>query len=528
LAMPLFITMTWLNPAVATKAAADPITCSGNFGGSGGPDCANVLIGGSVISYPHLQWTTVAQVNGGNSAGFSNVSFMQGDQAKVLISRAAQQIGASSADLAKSVMQAPTNQPYLMGRYDPVSQTLHVDAYKLVKSGTNTVDLVHTNFTPYMGNQWAASRYFLPPSEVAGGSTPGINPFSTMEGGDVDFHNINVKGAMSVMGLAETFFRAPHALLAVLNPKLGSYTTSSGGWFRKTTTVHVTGQIIPDWYLIAPSGAISPTLQASLTPPFCATDPSATTSCPTGAIVPSTAAVYHMTGGTYDATPSNTLEVYRKSQSGFSFLGLTILLVIVSFGAAAVFLLAAAGAASAIGIAGLIASSITGTVFTSTLGAIAFEAGVIGGLAALAGNNGSGTYAFTLSGLYGDYTDQGAPGIGSLGVGYQFSGADAQNTQLANIATSAFQGVSQDTISNYQRAAALLAAPALSNPLTGTQNSLISGPYGGATPIVPPGITNTIVGGCSATVGDCGGANSGTLIRGTQYQRENMAQFVLY
>jgi hypothetical protein len=234
-----------------------------------------------------------------------------------------------------------------------------------------------------------------------------------------------------------------------------------------------------------------------------------------------------MTGGTYDATPSNTLEVYRKSQSGFSFLGLTILLVIVSFGAAAVFLLAAAGAASAIGLAGLALTAAGGPVLTG-LGAIAFEAGVIGGLAALAGNNGSGNYAFTLSGLYGDYTDQGAPGIGSLGVGYQFSGADAQNTQLANIATSAFQGVSQDTISNYQRAAALLAAPALSNPLTGTQNSLISGPYGGATPIVPPGITNTIVGGCSATVGDCGGANSGTLIRGTQYQRENIAQFVQY
>lgn len=520
--MACMVATGWLGSALATRAAAQyaggappAVTCTDTSAALNGadPNCAAVAIGGSVVAYPKLQWAPVASAAITQTQGLPNLTMLQGDQTTVLVNRAAKSLGLTGAQLAKSVMLAPSNQPTLFGRYDPTTQTLRVDAYELRKSQDGrTATVLHAIFTPYMGNRWAAGRYFISHSQIRAGTTPGVNPFAAFEGGDSDFHNLNTQGALAAMGLALDYFRAPYAVLAVMNVKLNDYTTTSGGWLRKTSTLHVQAQIQPTYFLLGIPGTLPAAMQATPVPAFCATDPSATgANCPPGAVVPPSAAAYVMSGGSFNAATSPLADIYQNSQSGWSFLGITLILLLV----AGPLLTTMAPLADALvpGSGGILSLGI-GSALTMNI---------------LQGNT-NGVYAFNLSEVNGQYDNiqLTATGLNGLPV-LSTTGGNAMpgGAGLTDITTSALTGVPSATAHYYNMAASLLSTPAVNQNLD-AGNPPQSMPYSGVQPVVPSGVAGTLYGNCppDSTLAACAGAPSGYIVRADQYQQEESAQLI--
>ena len=515
----------WLGTALETRAAAqavvgtDPpvVLCSNAAAALSGqdPNCAAVTIGGSVVAYPKLQWTPVASAAISQSQGAPSLTMLQGDQTTVLVDRAAKRLGLSGAQLAKSVMLAPSNQPTLFGRYDPTAQTLRVDAYELRKSQDGkTATVLHAIFTPYMGNRWAAGRYYISHSQIRAGVTPGVNPFAAFEGGDNEFHNLNTQGALAAMGLALDYFRAPYAVLAVMNVRLNDFTTTSGGWLRKTSTLHVQAQIQPTYFLLGIPGTLPDAMQAAPVPAFCATDPSSTgANCPPGAVVPPSAAAYVMSGGSFSAAASPLADIYQNSHSGWSFLGITLILLLV----AGPLLTTMAPLADALA--------------PGSGGILSLGAGTALGMNLLQGNS-NGVYAFNLSEINGKYDNiqLTATGLNGLPV-YSTTGgyfaAGSGGASLTNLTASALSGVPSATARYYNMAASLLSVPAVTQNMD-AGNPSHAMPYSGAQPIVPPGVAGTLYGSCppDATLAACAGAPSGYIVRADQYQQEESAQLI--
>ena len=465
--------MGWLMPALSTKlegaAAAVTLTCSGP-----GPGCATISLGGASVSYPTLQWNTVGTVSINADGNHSSLSLVGGAGSQSSIDSVARALGVSSSQLATMANSFNSNQPVLYGRYDPISARLHVDIYRAIRQGS-TATVEHANFTPYMGQQWAAARYFIPAADQATGDTPGVNPFAKFEGGDDYFHNLQLTGATSVMGLVESYVRAPAAILVLLTPDMKSYTTSSGGFFRKTITTHVATRIIPSFFLIVPSGSIPLGAMAAPVPSFCASDPSTDSSgggsCPSYAVVTPAAAVLQANGGSYDTSPTPWVQVYQNSQSGWTFLALVIIITIVSVGAGDVLLAAAGAAGGGVGLLGMAAEAMGGAMFTSGVGALAFEAAAVASMAYLVNNaNTSGIYSLSASALVGDF----------------------HTKNIYQPGASAYQ--SGSTAPYWATQERVMSSPALENSLA-SPNVSDNGPYGDSFVDVPAGVYNTLHGG---------------------------------
>ena len=461
--------MGWLLPALSTRvigsvAAAATLTCD-----SPGTGCATVNLGGASVSYPTLQWDTIGSVAINEGPGQASLTLLSGSKSQATIDTVAKALNISGSQLANVVNSYNSNQPIVYGRYDPISARLHIDLYKVVRQG-NVATVEHADFTPYMGKQWEAARYFIPSSEQASGNAPGVDPFAAFEGGDDYFHNIQFNGAMSVMGLVEADVRAPSAILVLLNPDINSYTTSSGGFFTKTVTEHVATRIEPKFFMIVPSGSVPVGAQAAPVPAFCATDPSIDTSaggsCPDYARVVPSAAVLQANGGSYDASPTPWVQVYQNSQSGWSFIGMVVLLTIVSFGAADLLVAATGAAGGGLGLFGFLATH--AGLELSAIQAVAFEAAAISALAyVVSGANGSGVYSFNLGGLAGDFQTTNITQPGSTSY---LTGSSAPYWQT------------QETI---------MSAPALANSLSQPDVGAV-GPYGDGFVQVPQGVYNTL------------------------------------
>ena len=416
---------------VPVAARAQTVSCDANSALTGtNPSCVGVTVGTSTVVYPKMAWSRLSEIALGSSN--SQASSL----ADPLVTRSAQVLGLTASQYANAAQTVPTNVPYVVARYNPLTSTLRIDVFKLEKTysgGNQNVGLYQAVFGPAQGGYWAGARSYISPDQYKLGSVPGLNPFSSFQNaGDDLFHNISLSAAQVAIGHAMRLVGSPYALLSVAQPRIDSRQETSSDWFTSTTKVWVYGYAKPMWFMAQPTTTLNNSATMS-TASFCAGNPtiSGDGQCPWYQTAAAGVSFEQIQGGTLAEFEDRILLDYKEN-SGLSFLGAVVIGVIGSFATAG--LLASAGfsaagtmavgseaAASAMGSMGtfLVGSGVIDA--TATLGAaIALEAGTtVVGLAVLGGANLSSTFDANAGALIGfPSVQQGSQAPQSLS-GYQ-------------------------------------------------------------------------------------------------------------
>lgn len=91
--------------------------------------------------------------------------------------------------------------------------------------------------------------------EIFIGAYGGTNPAAAFDGKGGDrnvWYGSHPHEVQTMMGLIMQFLGSTHGYYVLLEPKVRSWTTSSGGPFKKKITTHVETHVKPHWYFITP------------------------------------------------------------------------------------------------------------------------------------------------------------------------------------------------------------------------------------------------------------------------------------
>lgn len=383
-----------MNSLMTTTAMAAPI-CSAYGANSPTPACMTVKAGGTVVSVPRMEWTLVS--DDFSEQAQRELATLAGSHNQLTGNTSADLRGLVSSEVASAVSSFPANVPMVVGRFEPMSNSLRVDIFKVersIKNGKSVSSLYQTTFTPGNGEYWKAMGTYLSPAERQAGNAVGPNPFASFGAPGADtFSNITLKGAMVVLGHAQRYVGAPISMLINYFPKSDQYTKKSGGIFRKKVTTYVDYYAQPQYYLGAPMA-----MQGGVQPSFCANDPTVDT-CQSYQSASSGVGFMKLDGGNMNETPT-FVHQWSESKSGWTLLAIFVIAFVVAFAAAAIApMLSAAvstGAASAAPTVGagfwtnLLALSGVGT--SSAVGAAAIEAGVYTSVTGAVGSGFGGVY----------------------------------------------------------------------------------------------------------------------------------------
>jgi type II secretory pathway pseudopilin PulG len=385
--------------ATAMRTCADP-----NAVGANGLLCATQKTTSGDVHYPKLQWTELSAQDVSLSTSGFRFDTPTGSETDRLNNLAAQALDGALApqDLAAAVALFPTNTPFVLGRYNPMTNELAVDIFKLQKSmqpGGARVRMLHARFAPEHGEHWEAHGAYIDPASHQRGER-GLNPFAHYGTNDT-FENITLAGAQVAVGHAMRMVQAPFAALATFTPNIRTEKKTKKSLFKKKVTYIWHGEATPVWYLAMPSHLAKETPTASQ-PFVCARDPSAT-ECPWYEAASAGVTFDTFEGGTLSST-MDTWELKRKTQSGFTFLAMVVVGVVFSAAliAAAPAIGAMGGAASGAMSGGAVtagiftyASAAAGTMFaTSVVSAVAMEVAFWSAVGFLAGGNLGSTYSY--------------------------------------------------------------------------------------------------------------------------------------
>ena len=362
-----------ITTTLTQMANAQSVTCSSSSADSGADNrCAAVRIGGVPVSYPKFQWDFVSDLALAPTPGSKTVT--GGSQAVTLGNRTALALGLNASDVANVATVFPANVPYVFARYNPYDSTLFIDIFKLEKTSSAAgprAGLYHTAFSPSHGDKWKANRSYISPSDYQSGVVPGVNPFSSfIKPGSDGFQNISLTAAQVAIGHAMRSVGAPVALLSVASNRLSQTTSTSGGWFTKTTTTTVYGNVSSQWYIAQPTGILDRSTTSTFAA-ICAAD-ATTSDCPRYATAVSGVSFEQFNGGTLSAI-EDQFQLDQSSHTGLSFLGALILVVVGSFALAGI--LASAGIVGAAG--GATAAGASASAATGTFGSLLLNTGLI-------------------------------------------------------------------------------------------------------------------------------------------------------
>lgn len=338
--------VTLLATTMPMRATAGPVvtSCASATAADSGADprCAATRIGGQVVPFVKLDWERMADMP--VAAGPDGARSLQGtDEAVLLANRSAVALSKVSEsplqakDVASMVTMFPANIPFIYARFNPLDNTLRVDAFKLertVENGQARSGLYHAAFTPLHGDFWKASRAYIHPDAYRAGNTPGVNPFIRFhKAGSDSFEGISLTGAQVAVGHAMRYLGAPVSILQVAEPRLSQETRKSGNAFRKKVTTIINGHAKPIWMISHP-GTMVDRSTAMPVAGFCAPDPDRD-NCALYETASSGVSFEVFEGGMLDSF-EDTWELDRKTKSGWGFLTILLVAVIGSFLLAAV------------------------------------------------------------------------------------------------------------------------------------------------------------------------------------------------
>lgn len=324
----------------------------------------------------------MAEISANAQTGIS-MKMLQGDRVERDNNRTAAALHLTGSQVAEVVSLFPTNVPFVVGRYNPISSEVHVDVFKVEKTGNKTVMLT-APFGPGHGGAYAAAMTYATASDRQMGLSPGVNPFAQfMAPGDDTFHNVGSPGAAQVIiGHAMRMSGAPIALVAQADLRAKQWTESSGGWFKKTVTQHVDGYTKPHWFVATPT-QFQPRGQSYS---ICAQNVASPTDCPPEQVVYSGVSWSQWDGGNLPSMEDLTSQ-WQESHSSFTPLAWVAIVFVVVFTAGAA--LAAAGVAiTALGplSAAISAMAPTGAMAGMSIAAVAgIEAGFVAAVGVASG-----------------------------------------------------------------------------------------------------------------------------------------------
>jgi len=383
----------------------------------------------SIASPPTLSYQLLAQLAGisGNflSSGRAESDALDLAQMPALElenNRAAVATGLSAANVAHLIQLLPSNVPLVLGRYAPTTGDFVVDIYKVDRTVTTT-GVYHAGFTPAQGALWAQAGTYQDPALKQTGATTGANPFAAFVSASNPqvFSSITLDAAQVIVGHAMRYVGSPFGVLIVANPRTTQSTHTSGGIFRKTTTVTVKGYLEPHWYIAAP-----PQFQPQGTSAAICVDPRVANpvNCPWYMIAPAMVTFQEWQGG---AMPEleDLVTTWSESKSGFTFVFFVVVAFAVSFSASAILYSALGPTASS---AGAEASQAAGS-YTAALQGFGIPAGA--SASPTVGVGGGSLYA-GLSELVngGSLTDVQRGYSGAVGNGIFTPSADQTSTQF--------------------------------------------------------------------------------------------------
>lgn len=162
-----------------------------------------------------------------------------------------------TAEEAKTspVIRLTRSEPVVMAVQDPqhdrsviqvISSKRHSDGSATVRQKTISPD----DFKPKSSGGMLTNKQH----EILVGAYGGSNPADVFNGriGDNIWYGTGAMETQTVMGLVMQFLGATHGYYVLLEPSVRSWTTSSGGPFKKKITTHVESHITPHWTFLAP------------------------------------------------------------------------------------------------------------------------------------------------------------------------------------------------------------------------------------------------------------------------------------
>lgn len=388
------INVMTMNSVTMGTAMAAPV-CSAYGANSPTEACTSVKAGTSVVSVPRMTWNLVSEDM--TDQAQRELATLAGSHNELTGNTAADLRGLSSNEVASAVASFPANVPMVVGRFEPMSQTLRVDIFKIertVKNGKPVSALYQTTFTPAYGDYWKAMGTYLSPAERRAGNAVGPNPFAAFGAPGADtFTQISLKGAMVVLGHAQRYVGAPLSLLINYFPDHEQYTKKGGNIFRKKVTTFVDYYAKPEYYLGAPMA-----MQGGMQVSFCANDPTAE-SCESYQAASTGVGFMKMEGGNL-AESRTFVHQWSETKSGWTLLAVFVVAFVLGFAAAAIgpMLSATVSAGATLSPTAVGAGfwtnllSMAGVGTTSAVGAAALEAGVYTAVTAATGSGFGGIY----------------------------------------------------------------------------------------------------------------------------------------
>jgi hypothetical protein len=402
----------------------------------------------SITPTPTLSYQLVAQLAGSSGnflssgrAASATLDLAQLPALELENNRAAVTSQLSAANVAHVIELLPSNVPLVLGRFTPTTGDFVVDIYKVERAVTATA-VYRASFTPAQGALWAQAGAYLDPALKQAGVTVGANPFAAFVSSSNPqmFSSITLDAAQVIVGHAMRYVGSPFGVLIVASPRTTQSTHTSGGLFRKTTTVTVKGYLQPHWYIAAP-----PQFQPQGTSAAICVDPQVAdpANCPSYMIAPAMVTFQEWQGG---AMPEleDLVTTWSESKSGFTFVFFIVVAFAVSFSASAILYAAIGPTASS---AGQAATQAAGN-YTAQLQALGLPAGA--GTSPTVGVA-EGILYSGLSELVngGSLVDVQKGYLGSVGNGVFTAAADQASTQFGQefMADSETQVINADPLS---------------------------------------------------------------------------------
>lgn len=320
-------TVLGFQAAMIRPAVAAPV-CQSYSANQSSAQCSSVRVGGTVMSFPKMQWSLVSVDATGQLQDMLKVAdYKNLDHNVVSGNEAAALLGLQPSQVPSALSSFPANVPLVVGRYEPLSKSLHVDIFRIERqmlNGKVSNAVYHSVFSPAYGDYWKAAGTYTSADQRKAGAI-GPNPFSAFSSaGSDDFSNITMKGAMVAIGHAQRYVGAPLSLLINMAPSTESYTKKSGGVFKKKVTQYVDYYVKPEYYVGAPVD-----MQGGLKVSYCANDPSSD-SC-FGYQVASSGVSFQKFEGGNMLEGRDFMHQWKQSKSGFTLLAIFAIVFVIAF-----------------------------------------------------------------------------------------------------------------------------------------------------------------------------------------------------
>ncbi|MDD5241949.1 MAG: hypothetical protein PHG47_09580 [Sulfuricella sp.] len=165
---------------------------------------------------------------------------IKGDVRYTRNNRGAIVVDIPAGQVASTIFAFSGTAPLVWGRYNQSGAIGHIQITKILKMPTGRLNVYIADYTPAEGKKWAKND---PPYYG------GADPFAPFSGGDNLWRNLSINAFLAVVGHAMASNRAHTSYVAYPNVRQDIQVTTSGGWFRKTTTTTARYYVSPHWYV---------------------------------------------------------------------------------------------------------------------------------------------------------------------------------------------------------------------------------------------------------------------------------------